>query len=627
MAASTIAAFAKRQASVQQLPRLVLLNNHQGSSASCFTSVRAAYFATEAAAATQKSSSSSSPQEQPHRRHQIAVVGSGPAGFYATKYLLKGSPDVAVDLYDQFPTPFGLVRYGVAPDHPEVKNVINDFEAVAEKEKARFRFFGNVWVGDRIAMGPRAATRWMEGGGGSHPAGAVVEEEDVALETFEKDASSSSRTFSLWNYVSRLFLKEGEEGAGGPEERSGTEREAREGEKSETTKSTSLAHLSETYDAVVVATGATAGKTSVPGGAAAYDFVKWYNGYPERLGSERGGDAAQSLKQLVLWGKGKGNTTNTSRKVKHVAVNGLGNVALDVARMLLAADSDLLKKSDIVESAREAAAGSVEKVTVFGRRGVVQNQFGTKEIRELLALEDEFLTILDPADLERSLASEGSRKTLETTKMKQRQLKLFEQMAENWRKWERDGGDTGVQKKKVLQLKFLCQGAAFNVNPTATSDDAEFGEARGLLLNRTKLERAASSTDNSLEERAVVDPSQPPVVLNDVDLLLESVGFSFAPIDSSLLPHHSKVTPNSTSDTGDKHDVVLLSEDALAEDAGPLKHKNGHVFDNVFCTGWVKRGPRGTIASNIPDAMETAKMVLKYLFFENGSSGPPAGCL
>ncbi|KAG2763073.1 hypothetical protein JG687_00007688 [Phytophthora cactorum] len=83
-------------------------------------------------------------------RRRVCVVGSGPGGFYATKYLLKEHADVRVDMLEALPTPFGLVRSGVAPDHPEVKSVMNDFDKVAADE--RFRFLGNVRVGEDITL-------------------------------------------------------------------------------------------------------------------------------------------------------------------------------------------------------------------------------------------------------------------------------------------------------------------------------------------------------------------------------------------------------------------------------------------------------------------------------------------
>ena len=76
---------------------------------------------------------------------RVAVVGSGPAGFYATGQLLAHDPAVEVDLFDRLPTPWGLVRLGVAPDHPKIKSVSRAFEKIAQRPG--FRFFGNVEIG------------------------------------------------------------------------------------------------------------------------------------------------------------------------------------------------------------------------------------------------------------------------------------------------------------------------------------------------------------------------------------------------------------------------------------------------------------------------------------------------
>lgn len=84
------------------------------------------------------------------RRYHVAVVGSGPSAFYTTKYLFKQEHGMKVDMFECLPVPFGLVRFGVAPDHPEVKNVINDFTTVAGTPG--FRFFGNVKVGPDLSL-------------------------------------------------------------------------------------------------------------------------------------------------------------------------------------------------------------------------------------------------------------------------------------------------------------------------------------------------------------------------------------------------------------------------------------------------------------------------------------------
>jgi ferredoxin--NADP+ reductase len=82
---------------------------------------------------------------------RVAIVGSGPAGFYAAEHLLKlDEPVVEVDMFDRLPTPFGLVRAGVAPDHPKIKSVIRMYEKTAAREG--FRFFGNVEIGRELTV-------------------------------------------------------------------------------------------------------------------------------------------------------------------------------------------------------------------------------------------------------------------------------------------------------------------------------------------------------------------------------------------------------------------------------------------------------------------------------------------
>ena len=81
---------------------------------------------------------------------RVAIVGSGPSGFYTAEALLKQEINIKVDMFDKLPVPFGLVRYGVAPDHPKIKNVTKVFEKTASNP--RFSFFGNVTVGKNISV-------------------------------------------------------------------------------------------------------------------------------------------------------------------------------------------------------------------------------------------------------------------------------------------------------------------------------------------------------------------------------------------------------------------------------------------------------------------------------------------
>src|ERR1700736_197376 len=173
------------------------------------------------------------PEDSPIR---VAVIGSGPAGFYAAGHLLKEAAGaVEVDMIERLPTPWGLVRSGVAPDHPKIKSVSRVYEKTAEHP--RFRFFGNVNFGD---------------------------------------------------HVSREALP---------------------------------AH----YHAIVYATGSSVDRPlgipgeDLPGSHAATDFVGWYNGHPDQTDLEF--DLMSAERALVI---------------------GNGNVALDLARMLVLATPELV---------------------------------------------------------------------------------------------------------------------------------------------------------------------------------------------------------------------------------------------------------------------------------------------
>jgi len=222
---------------------------------------------------------------------RVAVVGSGPAGFYAAGALLSADIPVEVDMIERLPTPWGLVRLGVAPDHPKLKTVSRAFERIAERPG--FRFLGNVEVGRDV----------------SH------------------------------------------------------------------------ADLARLYDAVVYAVGAQTDRRlgipgeDLPGSWAATEFVAWYNGHPD----------FQDLRFDL--------------DVERAVVIGVGNVALDVARML-ALTPEELAPTDTTDQAIAAISGSsIREIVVVGRRGPAQAAFTTPELAELgdLAGAD---VIVDPADLE-----------------------------------------------------------------------------------------------------------------------------------------------------------------------------------------------------------------------------------
>ncbi|OON23745.1 hypothetical protein X801_00342, partial [Opisthorchis viverrini] len=222
-------------------------------------------------------------------RPYVCIVGSGPSAFYTAQYLLrvnfvsprylsKHHSSLLVDMYEKLPAPFGLVRYGVAPDHPEVKNVINTFTEVAKSP--RFKFIGNVTVGVDVR----------------------------------------------------------------------------------------LRELQRAYASVILAYGAAVDQhlnipgESLPGVISAKDLVAWYNGSP-------------GLPKFT-----------PDFDCDTVAVVGIGNVAIDVARILLSS-SNRLKNTDIPEPVISVLSTSrVRRVILIGRRGPLQAAFTLKELRELSRL-------------------------------------------------------------------------------------------------------------------------------------------------------------------------------------------------------------------------------------------------
>lgn len=220
----------------------------------------------------------------------VAIIGSGPAGFYAADALIKNADDAQIDIIERLPTPYGLIRGGVAPDHQTTKKVAIKFEKTALKDG--LQYFGNVEVG-----------------------------RDVTLE-----------------------------------------------------------ELREIYDVVILAIGAPADRVlTIPGsdkigvhGSAA--FVGWYNGHPDFV------ELAPDL------------------NVDAAVVIGNGNVALDIARVLVRSSSGRAK-TDLPNYARGAMdASPIKDVYIMGRRGPIEAKFTNVELREMLDL-TECAPIVDAADL------------------------------------------------------------------------------------------------------------------------------------------------------------------------------------------------------------------------------------
>ena len=247
----------------------------------------------------------------------VAIVGSGPAGFYTAEALVNLNEDVSIDLIDRLPTPFGLIRGGVAPDHQTTKNVTKKYEKTALQEQVRY--FGNVEVG-----------------------------RDVSLE-----------------------------------------------------------ELREIYDAVVLAIGSPRDrKLNIPGedkegvfGSA--DFVGWYNGHPD-------------FRDL-----------NPDLNVSSVAVIGVGNVAIDVARVLVRTREEL-SSGDITDYAERAILESpIDDVHILGRRGPIEAKFTNVELREMGKLEQS-VPVVDARQLPEDAGELPDREK----RLKERNLETLRQFSE-----------------------------------------------------------------------------------------------------------------------------------------------------------------------------------------------------
>ncbi|XP_033037986.1 NADPH:adrenodoxin oxidoreductase, mitochondrial isoform X3 [Trachypithecus francoisi] len=399
---------------------------------------------------------------------QICVVGSGPAGFYTAQHLLKQHPQAHVDIYEKQPVPFGLVRFGVAPDHPEVKNVINTFTQTAHS--GRCAFWGNVEVGRDVTV---------------------------------------------------------------PE-------------------------LREAYHAVVLSYGAEDHRAleipgeELPGVCSARAFVGWYNGLPENreLEPDLSGDTAVIL--------------------------GQGNVALDVARILLT-PPEHLERTDITKAALGVLRQSrVKTVWLVGRRGPLQVAFTIKELREMIQLPGA-RPILDPADF---LGLQD--KIKEVPRPRKRLTELLLRTATE--KPEPEEAARRASASRAWGLRFFR-------SPQQVLPSPDGRRAAGVRLAVTRLEGVGEAT------RAV-----PTGDMEDLPcgLVLSSVGYKSRPVDPSV-PFDSKL--------------------------GVIPNVEGRVMDvpGLYCSGWVKRGPTGVIATTMTDSFLTGQMLLQDLKAGLLPSGPRPG--
>jgi ferredoxin--NADP+ reductase len=389
----------------------------------------------------------------PDRPLRVAIVGAGPSGFYAAAALLKHKElTVEVDLIDRLPTPYGLVRGGVAPDHQKIKNVVRAYEKTANHE--RFRFFGNVRVGHDVTV----------------------------------------------------------------------------------------AELRDTYDQVCFAIGAESSRRlgidgeDLGGSHSATAFVGWYNGHPDYR------DHAFDL------------------STSGVVVVGVGNVAMDVARVL-AQDPERLASTDIADYALEALRQSkVTDIYVLGRRGPAQAAFSPAEIKEIGSLEGVDL-VLPGHSTEVDAASQAWLETEGTKNHKKNVAYLQEKAIE---------GVSGAARRVHLLMV---------TSPTAVLGDGDTMSGVRIERNEIYLDDRGNPRPRGTGQTDTLEAG----------LMFRSVGYRGIPLPG--LPYHQAwgIVPN---------------------DEGRVTEESGEVLDSLYVVGWAKRGPSGLIGTNRADSQATvAKMI------------------
>ena len=388
---------------------------------------------------------------------RVAIIGSGPAGFYTVSNFLRHR-DVCVemDMYDRLPTPFGLVRSGVAPDHQKYKTVIRAFNKSAQHDV--FHFYGNVTYGEHIHL------------------------ED----------------------------------------------------------------LKRHYHQVIFCSGASSDRSlNIPGeelqgSHSATDFVAWYNGHPDYV------DYQFDLSQ------------------ESAAIIGLGNVAVDVARILCKTDNEL-KNTDMADYALDALRqSSIKNVYMLGRRGPAQAAYTPPEIKEMGELENTDVSVR--ADEARVDAA--SREEMEATGDKNVAKNVA--IIENFAEWQAQG------KGRNLTIRFL-------VSPTELIAD-ENGNVSAIKMVKNEAYKAE---DGTVRARATKHEETIPV-----GLVFRSVGYRGVSLPD--IPFNE-------------------SWGTVYNESGRVTNEAGEVQTGLYVAGWIKRGPTGVIGTNKTDAQETVRCMVEDL--------------
>jgi ferredoxin--NADP+ reductase len=389
---------------------------------------------------------------------RVAIIGAGPTGFYTAEHLMKQAGlAVEIDMYDRLPTPFGLVRGGVAPDHQRIKTVTKAYDRIAAKPN--FRFYGYVEFGTDVTV-------------------------DI-----------------LRGY----------------------------------------------YHQIVYCTGAETDRDmgipgeDLKGSHAATAFVAWYNGHPDYRDCE----------------------FDLSRE--SAAVIGIGNVAVDVCRILCRTPEEL-EQTDIADYALEALRRSrVRKVYMVGRRGPVQAAFTSPEAKELGEMADADVIVLP---------EEVALDPLSKQQLAKSHDKGVERNVEILQAYSRL---KPAGKARQLTLRFLA-------SPVELRGDAA-GRVVRMRMVRNEL---YEEKDGSLRPR----PTDRFEEL-EVGLVFRSVGYRGVPLPG--VPFH------------DKWGVILNEKGRV------IAPETKQPVLGEYTAGWIKRGPSGVIGTNKPDALETVHCMMEDL--------------
>ncbi|CDR37338.1 CYFA0S01e09758g1_1 [Cyberlindnera fabianii] len=416
----------------------------------------------------------------------VAIVGSGPSGFYTAHDLLK-RPNVKVTIFDKLPTPFGLSRYGVAPDHLEVKNCEDTFTEAASSD--RFAFRGNVEVG-----------------------------KDVTLQ-----------------------------------------------------------ELHERFNSVVLAYGCDRGNRlgiegeDLPGVINAHEFVGWYNGNPD---TETVRPPLEDVEKLVIIGN--------------------GNVAMDIARLLLM-PAEEVEKSDIAEHAiRVLKKSKVNDIKIVARRGFLESAFATKEIRELLQLEKYGVKFqgIDHEVIELLIPIKNKLERVQKRKLET----LLDYMKPDEERRGKKKFQIPDKYTKSWKLEYLLSPTKVTPNPT-----------------NPKLVSEITFQQNVLYHEDPESPAKVEAVPNQfktfkADLVVTSLGFK-----GRAIPGLDKL--------GIKFDA---RKGTIASRDSRVLNEAGVEVPGIYAAGWIKNSKRGPILTTFVDSDAVAQSVIAD--FENGvTSGDKVG--